>query len=104
MEKEQQLSRGDLLAKLALAPIAIGALAMIRAEADAAATHDAVSGGTMAPQAAAYQTTPKGAAKCSNCSLYIPAKSNPAKSNGACKIVKGAISPHGWCKFYSKKA
>ena len=77
---------------------------MIRAEADAAATHDIVGSGTLAPQAAAYQTTPKGAAKCWNCSLFIAAKTNPSKSNGGCKIVKGAISPNGWCKFYAKKA
>ena len=96
MEKNDAiLSRSDLLRKLAMTPIAIGALAALTAPAEAA--------GTMDPKAAAYQTTPKGTAKCLGCSLYIPAKTNPAKSNGACNIVKGSISPNGWCKYYAPK-
>ncbi len=41
-----------------------------------------------------YQPTPKGAAKCSNCSLFEPPKS--------CKSVAGVISPNGWCSIYRK--
>jgi hypothetical protein len=33
----------------------------------------------------------------------VPAATNPTKTNGACNIVKGSISPNGWCKFYAKK-
>jgi hypothetical protein len=58
----------------------------------------------MDPKAAAYVTHPVGGKQCSTCSLYIPAKSNPKKSAGACKLVKGKIQPNGWCKFYSPKA
>jgi hypothetical protein len=93
--ENERLSRGELLQKLALAPLAIGAFAALQTEAEAA--------GTMDPKAAQYQTTPKGAAKCLNCSLYVPATTNPTKTNGACNIVKGSISPNGWCKFYAKK-
>ncbi len=41
-----------------------------------------------------YQPTPKGPAKCSNCSLFEPPKS--------CKSVAGVISPNGWCSIYRK--
>jgi len=87
-------SRAGMIQKLAMAPIALGAFAALRAEAEADATMD--------PKTAAYQTTPKSGAQCSTCSLYIPGKSMSA--NGTCKLVKGAISPKGWCKFYAKKA
>jgi High potential iron-sulfur protein len=90
------ISRAGMIGKLAAAPIAIGALAALQAEADAAATVD--------PKAAAYQTHPQGSNKCAGCNLYIPAKSNPMKSPGTCKVVKGPISPNGWCKFFTPKA
>ncbi|MBV8600780.1 MAG: high-potential iron-sulfur protein [Candidatus Eremiobacteraeota bacterium] len=93
---DKRTTRVEALQKLAAAPLAIGALAALQAQADAAATMD--------QKAAAYQDKPKGSAKCEGCSLFIPAKSNPMKANGACKLVKGSISPNGWCKFYSPKA
>jgi len=89
-------TRAGMIQRLAVAPIAIGALAALQAEAEAAASVD--------PKAASYQTKPNGGKQCSTCSLFIPAKSTPMKSAGACKLVKGAISPTGWCKFYSAKA
>ena len=93
-DKETRASRASMLQKLAMAPIAIGAFAALHAEAEAAPTMD--------QKAAAYQTKPKGADTCSGCSLYIPGKSMSA--NGTCKLVKGSISPNGWCKFYAPKA
>ena len=96
MNDDTKLSRSEVIAKLAIAPLAIGALAALRGEAEAAPTMD--------QKAAAYQTKPNGSKQCSGCSLFIPAKSNPMKSNGSCKLVKGSISPHGYCKFYSPKA
>lgn len=84
-----------MLAKLATAPIAIGALAALQAEATAAPAMD--------QKAAGYVDHPNGANKCSGCSLYIPAAKDPMKTNGTCKLVKGSISPNGWCKFYSPK-
>ncbi len=87
-------TRAGMLQKLAVAPIAIGALAALQAEAEAAASVD--------PKAASYQTKPNGGKQCSTCSLFIAGKT--AKGPGTCKIVKGSISPTGWCKFYSAKA
>ena len=95
-DDDKTISRGGMIQRLALAPIAIGALAVLRAEADAAASVD--------QKTAAYQTHPNGGKKCSGCSLFIPAKSNPMKSAGACKLVKGKIQPNGYCKFFSAKA
>lgn len=95
-DNDKTISRGGMIQRLAFAPIAIGALAALRAEADAAASVD--------QKTAAYQTNPNGSKKCSGCSLFIPAKSNPMKSAGACKLVKGKIQPNGYCKFFSAKA
>jgi hypothetical protein len=44
----------------------------------------------------AYQDTPKGDQKCSNCSLF--------QEPNACTLVDGNISPEGWCRFWVKKA
>ena len=52
---------------------------------------------TKIPQKTAhYQPTPKGEARCDNCSLWQPPSS--------CKIVAGTISPAGWCVLYKKKS
>jgi hypothetical protein len=91
------MTRASVLQKLALAPIAIGALAMLRAEeADADATMD--------PKAAGYVTHPNGKKQCSGCSLYIPAKTTPAKSPGACQVVKGKILPTAYCNLDAPKS
>jgi hypothetical protein len=50
----------------------------------------------MSQAAAAYQPSPKSGQRCDGCALYDP----PA----SCKLVDGAISPAGWCKFYQKKS
>jgi hypothetical protein len=94
-DDDKTLSRAGMIDKLVVAPIAIGAFAALCAEAQAAPTMD--------PKAAAYQTKPNGSKECSNCSLFIPSKSNP-KGPGTCQLVKGSIVPNGYCKFYSAKA
>jgi len=45
---------------------------------------------------ARYQATPKGKARCDNCTFWQPPSS--------CKIVAGTISPAGWCVLYKKKS
>ncbi|MBV8073994.1 MAG: high-potential iron-sulfur protein [Candidatus Eremiobacteraeota bacterium] len=95
-DNDKLASRAQALGRIAAAPLAIGALAALRAEAEAAATMD--------QKAAAYQTKPNGGKKCEDCSLFLPAKSNPMKANGAYTLVKGSISPNGWCKFFAPKA
>ena len=48
-----------------------------------------------------YQDKPNGKQKCSGCALYVPGKT--ATASGTCKVVKGAISPNGWCTAFSPK-
>ena len=79
---------------LQCATIIAGGAAAIAASATAFAA-DAPSG-KMSQQAAAYQTSPKNGQRCTDCALYIA----PA----SCKLVEGAISPAGWCKFFAKKS
>ena len=89
------MNRKDVLINLLTVPFVAAGIAATATAASAAASVD--------PKTAQYQTKPKNGQQCSGCSLYIAAKSNPSKSNGTCKVVKGAISPQGWCKFYAKK-
>ncbi len=90
--ENEKMTRGSLLQKLAVAPIAIGAFALLKAqEADAAKT---------AQSAVMYVNHPSGAKKCSGCKFYIAAK---GKGNGACQIVAGSISPNGYCVAYAAK-
>lgn len=96
MKNDKIASRAEMIQRMAAAPLAIGALAALRAEAEAAPA--------MTQAAADYQSKPNGGKQCSGCALFVPAKSNPMKSNGTCTLVKGSISPQGWCKFFSPKA
>ncbi len=95
-DDDTRVSRAEMIKRTVLAPVAIGAFSALAAQAEAAATMD--------PTAASYVTHPVGGKQCSGCSLYVPAKSNPMKSPGACTLVKGSISPSGYCKFYAPKA
>ncbi len=93
---DNAMTRGSLLQRLALAPIAIGALAMLRAEeADAAATMD--------PKAAGYVTHAVDNKQCSDCSLFVPATSSPTTSAGTCQVVTGDILPTAYCNLYAAK-
>jgi hypothetical protein len=85
---DDTVSRAEMLGKLAAAPIAIGAFAALTAQAEAAATIDQKTAG--------YVTHPNGSKQCSGCVQFLPPSS--------CKLVKGTISPHGYCKFFSAKA
>jgi hypothetical protein len=42
--------------------------------------------------AAQYQDQPRGGFSCAACALFRPP--------GSCAVVAGAISPHGWCRFF----
>ena len=50
----------------------------------------------VSPRDVGYQATPKGAARCDNCTQWRPPD--------ACKVVSGKISPAGWCSIYVHKA
>jgi hypothetical protein len=47
----------------------------------------------LSQQRAHYQPTAKFGQNCAMCQLFRPP--------GSCQIVAGAISPHGWCQFFS---
>jgi hypothetical protein len=93
VEKDQNISRGSLLAKLAVAPIAIGAFAALKIEeADAAKT---------AKSAVQYVTHPVGGHQCSQCRFFKAGKT--AKADGQCSIVDGPISPSAYCVAFAAK-
>ncbi len=83
----ERLSRGEVISLLAGLPVAIAATTGLAAAADD-------SGGTKAQFK--YQTKPNGTKKCSGCALF--------KAPNACSVVKGTISPNGYCIAYAPKA
>jgi hypothetical protein len=82
---ENALSRRTLLQSVAIAGAA--AVPVLLAGSRSASAKIAQAG-------VAYQASPKGASKCSNCKLFEPPN--------ACKSVAGEISPNGWCKIWVK--
>lgn len=94
-KRDHNLTRGALLQKLAAAPIAIGALAALQAEADAA-----TKPGHLPQKTVQYQTSPKNGQQCSQCQFFINGKTKT--SNGECTQVTGSISPKGWCAVFHK--
>ena len=73
-------SRRDMIgAALSAAGLAVtGAPASARQKVSQAAAH--------------YQDRPKHGFSCAACALFRP--------SGSCTVVAGAISPHGWCRFF----
>ncbi len=51
---------------------------------------------TMSPASVGYQDSPKNGRQCDGCNLFV--------APNACKLVKGDISPKGWCKIWVKKS
>jgi hypothetical protein len=83
-----RISRKDIISLLAGLPVAVIATTGIAAAADDSA-------GTKAQYKYQAKPGPKGQ-KCGGCSLF--------KAPGGCAIVKGKISPSGYCIAYSPKA
>jgi hypothetical protein len=83
-----RISRAEIISLLAGLPVAVAATTGIAAAADD-------SGGTKATYKYVSHAGPKGQV-CSGCSLFKP----PA----ACNLVKGKISPKGYCIAYAPKA
>lgn len=88
----ESLSRSDFVRSAIALPALAGLLAAATGVADAKGSKTQFK----------YQDTPKGKKQCSNCALFIPGKS--ATAAGTCKVVGGAISPHGYCIAYSPKS
>lgn len=55
----------------------------------------------LAKTAIGYQEAPKDGKDCDDCIQFIPGKTEQAP--GSCKIVEGAISPHGYCQAFTPK-
>jgi hypothetical protein len=83
------ISRGEIISLLAGLPAAVA----VTTAAASAATDD--SGGTKKQYKYQLKPGPKGQ-KCGGCSLF--------KAPGSCLLVKGKISPNGYCIAYSPKA
>lgn len=83
------LKGAALLASIAVVPAVV-------------ASKEATAAAKATKAAMQYQDHPKGKLECSNCIQFIPGKN--AKAQGTCKVVEGAISPHGYCIAYAPKA
>ena len=82
------VSRRDFLFVTAAGGSSLIAASLIAAPAQAA---------TKMPQkAVSYQATPKGKARCDNCTLW--------QAPASCKLVEGPIAPSGWCVLYKAKS
>ena len=88
-DRRREISRRDVLGGTRLAGGVLVAAAVLSALPAAAKAKQ------MSQSAAAYQTHPKGAARCDKCALFQP----PA----ACQTVAGVISPSGWCILFAAK-
>lgn len=83
-----RISRGEIISLLAGIPLAAAATTAAASAADDSA-------GTKAQYKYITKPGPKGQ-KCSGCALFTA----PA----ACKLVKGKISPNGYCIAFAPKA
>ena len=91
MHKSTKISRRDIIAKLVALSASIGALVKLPARAQAAPTPQAAP--TVDQKSADYVSHPVFGNECSWCIHFV--------SPSSCQIVKGTISPHGHCKFFS---
>jgi len=85
LEGKKTFTRSEMIARIGIAPIAIGAFAALVAEADASDNKAQFK----------YQNKPNGKKKCSGCSLFKPPH--------GCSVVSGTISPNGYCIAYAPK-
>ena len=83
-----RISRGEIISLIAGLPLAVAATTGAAMAADD-------SGGTKAQYKYVAKPGPKGQ-KCSGCALF--------KAPASCQIVKGKISPSGYCIAYAPKA
>jgi len=106
---QRELLKGAPLSRRALLKTAVTGLLLVPA---LLISPSAKADGKASKISVGYQDKPLGARndygklghvqECSNCASFIPGSSS--KKNGACKVVKGSISPHGWCVLYTPAA
>jgi hypothetical protein len=82
-----RISRGEIISLLAGIPAAVAMTGAVASAADD-------SGGTKAQYKYVSKPGPKGQ-KCGGCALF--------KAPAGCQLVKGKISPNGYCIAYSPK-
>ena len=61
----------------------------------------AFADGKLTKESVKYQDKTKEGKDCDDCIQFIPGKA--AKDTGTCKVVEGAISPHGYCLAFTPK-
>jgi hypothetical protein len=83
-----RISRGEIISLIAGLPLAVAATTGLASAADD-------SGGTKAQFKYVAKSTIAGK-KCSGCTLF--------KAPSSCSVVKGKISPNGYCIAYAAKA
>ena len=87
-----KIPRRDMLRRLAAATGGCGIVALRSGIAPA----QAQSRPKLAKAEAHYQDQPNGQQHCAACAFYIP----PA----ACQMVRGEVSPNGWCDRFQPRA
>lgn len=83
-------SRKDFLAAIALLPAAGTFARPVPASAEEP---------TISKQSARYQGKPHGGQVCASCKYFSEGKGKNAE--GTCDLVRGPISPQGWCIYYT---
>ncbi|HKK30805.1 MAG TPA: high-potential iron-sulfur protein [Alphaproteobacteria bacterium] len=86
MDRPKTLPRRQALAWLAAVPVGAAAASLTPADAEAKAPKKAVN----------YQYEPKDGKRCEVCQNWQPPD--------ACKLIRGEISPDGWCQLWSAAA
>lgn len=85
-KSEHLLIRRSVL-KAGLSVVVVGATAGFASTASAAADSK------MEPSLVMYQDTPKNGLRCDQCAQW--------EAPDGCKVVKGKISPEGWCAAFA---
>jgi hypothetical protein len=83
--------RRSLLKRAVLLLAGVAAVPLARAPAHAAEK--------LQKAAVSYQDKPKNGKDCDDCMHFIAGTT--ANAVGACKVVEGAISPHGYCAAFT---
>ena len=89
MTDQSGISRRKILA------VAAGAAGAVSGVAAIVGTSSPALAAKASQKSVKYQDTPKGDARCENCTLF--------EAPNSCKTVEGTISPEGWCMVYVKK-
>jgi hypothetical protein len=86
ISRRAMLQRGSaLLASIAVLPIVMSGKSAVAGVASKEDFH--------------YQDHPRDGTSCATCTAFIPDGSGA----GTCRIVKGEVTPNGWCMAYSKR-